>query len=259
MAGTGGSGIIKPPSDDENVAPVIPIRQRQPPTPPRPAAAGKRLARENAAFDPEPEPGEVVLRQRRARRATTGITRVLALLRAGPGWRRLTRRIRIPVLAAGVVLAAVVVALPLLDSTRPPRASRSHAAQDRSATVAGVEPIGPAVAETPSTTRQTAARRARHTARHHARPRSTRRHVAQRAVPAFEQVSDVTPRAATTPTVATPTTPQATPTTPTAGSGSSSAGSTASATHSSSTTRSSGHTPAFGAGGALGPGSSPSS
>src|SRR5690349_14157219 len=61
MAGNGGSGTLNPPSDDD-VAPVIPLRQRQATL--APSAPRRVLPRERAAFDPELEPGEVALTRR---------------------------------------------------------------------------------------------------------------------------------------------------------------------------------------------------
>ena len=61
MAGNGGSGTLNPPSDDD-VAPVIPLRQRQATL--APPAPRRALPRERAAFDPELEPGDVALRRR---------------------------------------------------------------------------------------------------------------------------------------------------------------------------------------------------
>src|SRR6185437_1716510 len=71
MAGNGGSWTLNPPSDDD-VAPVIPLRQRQATL--APPAPRRVLPRERAAFDPELEPGEVALRRRPLRAA--GLSRL---------------------------------------------------------------------------------------------------------------------------------------------------------------------------------------
>ena len=72
MATTGGSGTLRPPGDDD-VAPVIPLRKRQPQIP---APARARLPRERAAFDPELEPGEVLLRRHRRHRIARRVAAV---------------------------------------------------------------------------------------------------------------------------------------------------------------------------------------
>ena len=74
MATTGGSGtFVRPPGDDD-VAPVIPLRQRHS-EPSDASTPRKPLPRERAAFDPELEPADVVLRRRRRPRAALGRVR----------------------------------------------------------------------------------------------------------------------------------------------------------------------------------------
>jgi hypothetical protein len=114
MATKGGSGTFLPAPGDENVAPVIPLRQRQnqPPAAPTPR---KPLPRERAAFDPELEPADVALRRRRAPRA--GLDRVrqaTARLRVRP---RLTATAAaLTAMAAAGVLAAVILAQPFTSA-----------------------------------------------------------------------------------------------------------------------------------------------
>ena len=73
MVTKGGSGTLQPPGDD-NVAPLIPLRQRHT-EPSAPSTPRKALPRERAAFDPELEPGDVALRRRRRPRAAFGHVR----------------------------------------------------------------------------------------------------------------------------------------------------------------------------------------
>jgi hypothetical protein len=114
MATKGGSGTFLPAPGDENVAPVIPLRQRQnqPPAAPTPR---KPLPRERAAFDPELEPADVALRRRRPPRAALGrVRQAAARLHTGPA-----RMAAVGVLAAMAtvgVLAVVILAQPLTSS-----------------------------------------------------------------------------------------------------------------------------------------------
>ena len=71
MATKGGSGTFLQTPGDDNVAPVIPLRQRQG-EPSEASTPRKPLPRERAAFDPELEPADVLLRRRRPRRAAWG-------------------------------------------------------------------------------------------------------------------------------------------------------------------------------------------
>jgi hypothetical protein len=114
MATKGGSGTFLRPPGDDDVAPVIPLRQRQnqPSAPPTPR---KPLPRERAAFDPELEPADVALRRRRPPRAALGrVRQAAARLHTGPA-----RMAAVGVLAAMAtagVLAAVILAQPFTSS-----------------------------------------------------------------------------------------------------------------------------------------------
>src|SRR5947209_2672255 len=114
MATKGGSGTFLPAPGDENVAPVIPLRQRQnePSAPPTPR---KPLPRERAAFDPELEPADVALRRPRPPRAGLGrVWQATARLRVRP---RLTATAgALAAMATAGVLAAVIFAQPLTSS-----------------------------------------------------------------------------------------------------------------------------------------------
>src|SRR5438132_1189719 len=84
MAATGGSGTLNPPADGDDIAPVIPLRQRQgainAPPPKR-----EPLPRERAAFDPEIESGEVALRRPLRRRVLIRLSSARAGVRVA--WR----------------------------------------------------------------------------------------------------------------------------------------------------------------------------
>jgi hypothetical protein len=112
MATKGGSGTFLPAPGDENVAPVIPLRQRQ--TQPSEASTPRKpLPRERAAFDPELEPADVTLRRRRPPRVALGrVRQAAARLHARPG-RMATV---LAAMAAAGVLAAVILAQPLTSS-----------------------------------------------------------------------------------------------------------------------------------------------
>jgi hypothetical protein len=116
MATTGGSGtFVRPPGDDD-VAPVIPLRQRHS-EPSDASTSRKRLPRERAAFDPELEPADVDLRRRRPRAALGRIRQATA------------RRPRRAMGAAALVLAlagGATAAISDLGSTSSPR--RPHVA-----------------------------------------------------------------------------------------------------------------------------------
>lgn len=125
MAAQGGSGTLKPPGDD-NVAPVIPLRQRRTETTDAPTGT-KLLPRERAAFDPELEPADVVLRRRRSPRAAIGRVREATArwhLRPRPGL------IAVALAAAAAVgIVAAVVSGPRLFTTagaRPPSTVAQH-------------------------------------------------------------------------------------------------------------------------------------
>jgi hypothetical protein len=107
MATKGGSGTFLPAPGDENVAPVIPLRQRQT-EPSKPSTPRTPLPRERAAFDPELEPADVALRRRRAPRAALGrIRQATARLRVRP---RLTATAAaLAAMAAAGVLAAGIL------------------------------------------------------------------------------------------------------------------------------------------------------
>ena len=120
MATKGGSGtFVRAPGDDD-VAPVIPLRQRRS----EPSAAStprKLLPRERAAFDPELEPGDVVLRRRRPPRAALGrVGQATGRLRVRP--RPAAMAAVVAAMAAGV-LAAGVLGPQRLTSGGPRRSS----------------------------------------------------------------------------------------------------------------------------------------
>jgi hypothetical protein len=117
MATKGGSGTFLPAPGDDDVAPVIPLRQRHS-EPSDASTSRKRLPRERAAFDPELEPADVDLRRRRRPRAALGRIRQAT-----------ARRTRRAMGAAALVLAlagGATAAISDLGSTSSPR--RPHVA-----------------------------------------------------------------------------------------------------------------------------------
>ena len=107
MATKGGSGTFLRAPGDDNVAPVIPLRQRhrEPQTHRRPVSCCRASG---AAFDPELEPGEVVLRRRRSPRAALGrVGQATGRLRVRPRLAAMAA-VLVAVGAAGVLVAGVL-------------------------------------------------------------------------------------------------------------------------------------------------------
>src|SRR5947209_20456732 len=105
MATKGGSGTLQPPGDD-NVAPVIPLRQRSEPS--EPSTPRKPLPRERAAFDPELEPGDIALRRRRPRPAALSrVRQATARLHLQPHLTVTTGALAV-IAMAGVTTAAIL-------------------------------------------------------------------------------------------------------------------------------------------------------
>jgi hypothetical protein len=251
MAGKQGSGTVNPPGDSDDVAPVIPLRQRQGSNGAHTGARGS-LPREHAPFDPEIEPGDVALRRRPHRR-------VLAQLMPHAGIvRPRTAPLSPPFVAVLLGVAACLVVgslLVLQPGSSSPRRGLSTGPLGHSGT-ARISQSESTAAFTPK--RPPSSKTGRLGRRGHAggRPKRMRPSGApHRAHPSA--ASDVAARgtaqtlspSATTPTATSLVVP-AEPSKPSvdhpASSGSSS--------HEGATS-----TPAFGASGALGPGSSPSS
>jgi hypothetical protein len=116
MATKGGSGTFLPAPGDDDVAPVIPLRQRHS-EPSDASTSRKRLPRERAAFDPELEPADVDLRRRRPQAALGRIRQATA---HRP--RRATGAAALVLVLAGGATAAISD----LGSTSSPR--RPHVA-----------------------------------------------------------------------------------------------------------------------------------
>ena len=117
MATKGGSGTFLRPPGDDNVAPVIPLRQRRN-DPSEPSTPRKPLPRERAAFDPELEPGDVALRRRRPPRAALGrVRQATARLRVRP-------RLMVTAAVLAAMAAAGVLAAAILGPSRSPRPAR---------------------------------------------------------------------------------------------------------------------------------------
>src|SRR5437588_8270099 len=131
MAGNGGSRILHPPSDDD-VAPVIPLRQRQPTASGSPLPR-RELPRERAAFDPEIEPADGVLGRGLRYRPHTG--RLMTGLRRGDGLRLPPDRRAFLVVAAGTAVLALCVAALFFVAAHP--FARSEAPQSPAASQAG--------------------------------------------------------------------------------------------------------------------------
>src|SRR5579872_1629744 len=126
----GGNGILTPPQDGDEIAPVIPLRQRQPDSAPQ-QAVRRSLPAERAPFDPELEQADVRLTRRRARRLR--------------GWISVASRVRIParppqrvvVLFGCTVLAVLVVAGAVLAIDEPWHAARRTPAVEAQAGTKG--------------------------------------------------------------------------------------------------------------------------
>src|ERR1700757_4971295 len=107
MAATGGSGTLNPPRDGDDIAPVIPLRQRQGAAP-VPPPKREPLPRERAAFDPEIESGEVALRRPWRRRVLIRFSSARPDLHVAWGPRATMVATAVPV-ALLVVLTMVVL------------------------------------------------------------------------------------------------------------------------------------------------------
>ena len=117
MATKGGSGTFLRTPGDDDVAPVIPLRQRHR-DPVDASTSRKLLPRERAAFDPELEPADVVLRRRRRPRA--------ALRQIRQASARPLRRAMAATALALAVAGGATAAISDLGSTSSPR--RPHVA-----------------------------------------------------------------------------------------------------------------------------------
>jgi hypothetical protein len=106
MATKGGSGTFLRPPGDDDVAPVIPLRQRL--DNPSQASVPRKLPRERAAFDPELELGDIGLQGRRPRRVLLGRAReAIARLHLRPPL-AFTAMALAAVATAAVIAAAIV-------------------------------------------------------------------------------------------------------------------------------------------------------
>jgi hypothetical protein len=150
MATKGGKGTVEPPTDGEDVAPVIPLRRREG----DPADTGVSrglLPQESAPFDPEFELAPVKLRRRLHRRVGARLAAALA------GSRRLGPRSTAPlmIVTGSVVVIGVGSALVIgaLTSRRPGPGSRQEgnvsAAQLAPPNKPTVERRAPVAAEAP--------------------------------------------------------------------------------------------------------------
>jgi hypothetical protein len=258
MATKGGSGIFTPPGDD-NVAPVIPLRQRQSNQVAPPAR--KVLPRERAAFDPELEAGEVVLR-RRAHRTLPFVANTSIALTLKPASATLAR------LAAATALTLVAGVL-VWQPFGSPGSHRAPSATTRDAGTptghqTGLHLAAAAVlfahAKTGPITRRDGQTRGRVRGGSHTRSRRRKlAHQSKDPRPTSDPTSATRTPATSNP--ATPTrsgatqyqTPQST--TPTV----TTPPSTGAAAQSTGQTSSSAQQPAFGSDGSLGPGHSPDS
>jgi hypothetical protein len=231
---------LNPPRDGDDIAPVIPLRQRRGAVP-IPPSKREPLPRERAAFDPEIEAGEVALRRPWRRRVLIRFSSARPDLHVA--WRPRASMVATVVPVAFLVVLSLVV-LPSFGSG-PARTTAS------SGTVRQHAPSSGRTAPSPFISRRTAAHHSPTSDRQH----RTRRHASARATKPRRTVASAAPRASsgsTTATTSTPTVETAT--------GSSSGGSAQSAAGSGTPTRqtsSSGTTKPFGPNGALGPGSSP--
>lgn len=130
---------MSPPHDGDEVAVVIPLRQRQEGTVASPPARQK-LPRERAAFDPELEPGDVLLKRRANRRRLVEVAS--SVLRGRPRFRSpasgaaLARGLPFRRLRAAAGLA-MLVALALIGVSMVGNSPRPRAAFQFTAGAAG--------------------------------------------------------------------------------------------------------------------------
>jgi hypothetical protein len=234
MAGKGGNGILNPPSDGDDVAPVIPLRQRQGGETPK-QVERRPLPRERAAFDPEIESGDSLQRSPRGQ-AISRLASFRATLRQAMETPR--QRLALGAVATGVMFALAALVLQPFGSSVTRKSAASSIAQHSSP------------APRPQAKRRTAApkrpAKQQHKVARRRRPASSHRsHMATRSVAGASSYSPPATAASSSPTSGTA--PASLP----SQAARSSAGTSAEPA-SNSTTQ-----PAFGASGALGPGSSP--
>src|SRR5438105_3269745 len=117
MAASGGRGTMDPPTDGEDVARVIPLRRRDRDLNAAPPVR-EPLPRERAAFDPELEPGDVILKRRPRRRLMARLTELARrrsptlgsararILATGPGVAVLAASLAVAAAAAVAVIAS---------------------------------------------------------------------------------------------------------------------------------------------------------
>jgi len=227
---------LNPPSDGDDVAPVIPLRQRQGAEAPT-QVERRPLPRERAAFDPEIESGDVSLRRAPRGQAISRLSAFRPTL--GQAMETARQRLALGAVATGVMLALAALVLQPFGSSMTRKSAASSIAQHSSR------------APRPQAKRQTAApkrpAKQQHKVARRRRPASSHRsHMATRSVAGASSYSPpaTTARSSSTSGTAPASVPsQASP----------SAGSPSAEPASSSTSP-----PAFGPSGALGPGSSPS-
>jgi hypothetical protein len=247
MAGKGGSGTLNRSGDGEDVAPVIPLRQRrEDPTVPPP---GRRtLPRERAAFDPELEAGDVAVRRRwPGRAARKAITSLHVRSRPVSG---AVACATLVTAAVGLALLVLVLGVPVVQtfSSHGPRSvASSSIVQHRMPEIAltRVTTLRASRNRRASQNKKPAIMHRTRIANHRPRRIAPKRSVAivhQSSRPA----ADTTPAATITPAS------NASPTAPSQPSGGSAAQSTGGS-------QNPGGASAFGSSGALGPGSSPDS
>lgn len=249
---------MDPPTDGDDVARVVPLRRRDGDLKVVPPVRDS-LPRERAAFDPEIEPGDVILKRRLRRR----LIAQLGELARPPLSPRLPRPAiclpgpRAAVLGAVLVLAGVaaVAVIEASQSTKSSPRAGGLAKGEHRAQVSKVQPK--AVAKHVAETRPRSQKHHRPTVHRHTRTQASANHLATRSTSASESnarpaettastYSSGSGQSASTDTSSSPPhyTPAPTPTyTPSSRSGQAASGSRS--------------TPAYGPSGALAPGSSP--
>jgi uncharacterized membrane protein YgcG len=132
MATKGGSGTFFRPPGDDDVAPVIPLRQRLDKR--SEASMPRKLPRERAAFDPELEPADIALQRRRPRRVAPGRARK-AVARL-----HVRRPLAFTAMALAAVATAAVIAAAMVEPhPSAPVGARRTATDARRSTTALVE------------------------------------------------------------------------------------------------------------------------
>jgi hypothetical protein len=252
MAGKQGSGTVNPPGDSDDVAPVIPLRQRQDRNGAHSGARGS-LPREHAPFDPEIEPGDVALKRRPHRRVLAQLMSHASGVR--PRTAPLSQSLVVVLLGVGACLVVGSWLVLQANSTSPRRdVSTGTLGHSGTGRTSQTRPNAAALPKRPPSVKtRTLGRRRPASGGPKGNRTSSTRHRARPSTESPVLAPGRTQTRSSATTTATATSPVV-PTEPSTTSVDRRASPSGSTAHGSSSS-----TPAFGAKGALGPGSSGSS